>query len=357
MVMRKRLRLKPHDRQVMVITGATSGIGLSTARAACARGAKLVLAARNEDALRAVRDDLIGKGGEVVVVAADVGREADVRAIAEAAIKAFGGFDVWVNNAGVSIFGPITETPLADQRRLFDTNYWGVVHGSLVAVEHFRERDGGGILINIGSTLGDLPLPLQGVSSAAKAAVASFTKALRMELLAEHAPVSVTLIKPSAVDTPYKDHARNLTAVAVHDPLPVYATPLVADAILYAARNRVRELTVGTAGGVLGALNALAPFAAEPLMAWAAPRLERDAVRRSNPGDNLHHASQDLRERTFQTGVRQSSLYSTAQMRPKATFGLALLAGIAAGVALLQVGRPSRSDDDTDVDEPKRKRR
>ncbi|MDR3513251.1 MAG: SDR family oxidoreductase [Caulobacteraceae bacterium] len=351
--MRKRLRLKPLGKQVMVITGATSGIGLSTARAACAKGVRLVLAARNEEALKAVRDDLAGKGAQVAIVAADVGREADVRAIAEAAISAFGGFDVWVNNAGVSIFGPISATPLDDQRRLFDTNYWGVVYGSLAAVEHFRDRDGGGVLINIGSTLGDLPLPLQGVSSASKAAVASFTKALRMELMAEHAPVSVTLIKPSAIDTPYKDHARNLTGVAVRNPPPVYATPLVADAILYAAHNHVRELTVGTAGGFLGALNAVLPFAAEPLMAWAAPKLERDAVgRRAALGDNLHHPGQDLRERSFQAGVREASLYSTAQMRPKATLGLAVLAGIAAGVALLRVSKGARRPADAEAAPP-----
>lgn len=355
--MRNRLKLKPLAKQVMVITGATSGIGLSTARAAAARGVRLVLAARNEDALKAVRDDLKGKGAEIAIVCADVGREGDVRAIADAAVEAFDGFDVWVNNAGVSIYGPLAEVPLADQRRLFDTNYWGVVYGSLAAVEHFREREGGGVLINIGSTLGDLPLPMQGASAASKAAVASFTKALRMELMAEHAPVSVTLIKPSAVDTPYKDHARNLTGAAVREALPVYAAPLVADAILYAARNRVRELTVGATGGVLGALNILAPFAAEPLMAWAAPKLAHNGETRLMGGDNLHHAGQDLRERTFQTGVRRSSLYSTAQMRPKATLGLALLAAVAAGVALLQVGRSGRSDDDTEVDEPRRKRR
>lgn len=353
--MRNRLRLKPLAKQVMVITGATSGIGLSTARAAAARGVRLVLAARNDEALKAVRDDLAGKGAEVAIVRADVGREADVAAIAEAAIKAFDGFDVWVNNAGVSIHGPVEEVPLADQRRLFDTNYWGVVYGSLVAVEHFRGREGGGVLINIGSTLGDLPLPLQGVSAASKAAVASFTKALRMELMAEHAPVSVTLIKPSAVDTPYKDHARNLTGAAVREHQPVYAAPLVADAILYAARNRVRELTVGTAGGVLGALNAVVPFAAEPLMAWATPKLEQNGETRLMGGDNLHHAGQDLRERTFQTGVRRSSLYSTAQMRPKATLGLALLAGLAAGFALLHAGRDRK--DDSEVDPPKRDRR
>ncbi len=337
--MRKRLRLKPIGKQIMVITGATSGIGLSTARAAAARGARLVLAARNEDALKAVRDDLTGKGAQVIYAVADVGVEAQVRTIADAAITAFGGFDVWVNNAGVSIFGPIRATPIADQRRLFETNYWGVVYGSLAAVDHFLDREGGGVLINLGSSLGDLPLPLQAANSASKAAVASFTKALRMELMAERAPVSVSLIKPSAIDTPYKDHARNLTGAAVRNPPPVYATPLVADAVLYAASHRVRELTVGSSGGLLGALNLLAPSAAEPLLAWAAPRLEKDAGGRRALDDNLHHAGHDLRERSFQAGVRETSLYSTAQMRPKTTFALALLAGLTAGAALFGARR------------------
>lgn len=337
--MRNRLRLKPLSKQVMVITGATSGIGLSTARAASARGVRLVLAARNEDALRAVRDDLAAKGGKVAIVAADVGVEADVRGIADAAVAAFGGFDTWINNAGVTILGALSATPIEDQRRLFETNYWGVVYGSLVAVHHLKQREGGGALINIGSTIGDLALPMQGAVSASKAAVANFTKALRMELMAEHVPVSVTLIKPSAVDTPYKEHARNLTGQAAPNPSSVYATPLVADAILYAARHPARELTVGTTGGLLAALNAVAPSAAEPLMVLAAPKSGDEAAAHPAADDNLHHAGRDLRERSFQAGVRETSLYSTAQMRPKTTFALALLAGLAAGAALFGVRR------------------
>jgi short-subunit dehydrogenase len=331
--MRNRLRQKPLGKQVIVITGATSGIGLSTARAAAARGARLVIAARNEDALKAVRDDLAAKGAKVAYAVADVGVEAQVRAIADAAVSAFGGFDTWVNNAGVSIYGPITATPLDDQRRLFETNYWGVVYGSLVAVEHLKHRDGGGSLINLGSTIADLPLPMQGEQAASKAAVAAFTKALRMELMAEHAPVSVTLVKPSAVDTPYKEHARNLIGQELKGPSAVYATPLVAEAILYAARQPVRELTVGATGGLLAALNAVAPSAAEPIMAWAASRMGgKGAVVAA--GDNLHHAGRDLRERSFQAGVRETSLYSAAQMRPKTIMALALVAGVAAGAAL-----------------------
>ena len=209
------LKLKPLARQVVVITGATSGIGLSTARAASAKGARVVLAARNEEALKAVEADLKSKGANVVHVVADVGRESDVRRIAETAITAFGGFDTWVNNAGVSIVGPLTETSVEDHRRLFETNYWGVVNGSLVAVEHFRTRAGGGALINIGSVLGDLAIPLQGAQAAAKHAVRVFTDTLRMELADERAPVSLTLIKPSAIDTPIDNHTRNLTGAAI----------------------------------------------------------------------------------------------------------------------------------------------
>jgi short-subunit dehydrogenase len=334
------LKLKPLAEQAIVITGATSGIGLSTARAAAARGASLVLAARNEEALKSVAADLAAKGAKVVYAVADVGQERDVRAIADLAVAQFGGFDTWVNNAGVSIVGPLTETPIEDQRRLFETNYWGVVYGSLVAVEHFRGRNGGGALINLGSVLSDMAVPERGAYCASKHAVKGFTNALRMELLAQRAPVSVTLIKPSSIDTPFKDHARNLTDAPVKNPPPVYATPLVAQAILYAAEHRVRELTVGAGGRVLTLLNTLAPLAAETMMAWTLPALSRErAGERRVLGDNLHQAGPDLRERSFYKNVRETSLYTAAQMRPKATFTMALFAAGAAVAAFALGGR------------------
>lgn len=335
------LKLKPLASQVIVITGATSGIGLSTARAAAARGASLVLAARNEDALRSVAADLTAKGAKLAYAVADVGDPLDVRAVADLAIARFGGFDTWINNAGVSIFGLVTETPIEDQRRLFETNYWGVVHGSLAAVEHFRARDGGGALINVGSVLSDMAAPQRAAYCASKHAVKGFTNALRMELMELRAPVSLTLIKPSSIDTPFKDHARNLTGFPVKNPPPVYATPLVAQAILYAAEHRVRELTVGAGGRALTLLNMLAPLVVEPLMAWTLPALSRergDGARRAL-GDNLHHAGPDLRERSFYKNVRETSLYASAQMRPKATFTVALFAAAAAMAAFALGGR------------------
>ena len=328
------LKLKPVGEQVIIITGATSGVGLATARAAAARGAKLVLTSRNEAALEAVRADLAAKGASVAYAVADVADRAALQAVADLAVERFGGFDTWVNSAGVSIFGPISKTPMEDQRRLFETNYWGLVNGSLIAAEHFRTRPGGGALINIGSVLGDVAIPPQGVVSASKHAVKGFTNALRMELIGQRAPVSVTLIKPWALDTPYKDHARNLTGMAVRNPPPVYGASLAAQAILHAAEHRVRELTVGGGGQALAIVNAVAPFLAEPLLAWAAPALSRDGSgRRGSLVDNLYEPGQEPRERSFQRAVRETSLYTSAQMRPKTTLTLAVLAGVAASVA------------------------
>jgi short-subunit dehydrogenase len=339
--------LKPVSAQTIVITGATSGLGLATARLAAGRGAKLLLTARNEQALRALCEELHARGGVAAYEPADVADEAQMRAVAAKADSLYGGFDTWINNAGVGIYGKLEETPLEDQRRLFETNYWGVVNGSLVAAEHLKARAGGGAIINVGSVLSDFAIPIQGAYSASKHAVKGFTNVLRMELMREGAPVSVTLIRPSAIDTPYKDHARNLTGAPVKNPAPVYAAPLVAQAILYAASHKTRELSVGSSGPILAALGAIAPWAAEPILAWAAPALQRDEEgRRGTRTDNLHQAGQDLRERAYYKGVRESSLFASAQMRPRATLAIAVVAGLAAGAAFFggrKIGRAAET--------------
>src|SRR5205814_10458565 len=179
---------------------------LATARMAAASGARLVLAARSSNALRELADEITRRGGEAMHVTADVGKAEDVRGIVRAAEDRFGGFDTWVNNAAVAIYGKLVEIPIEDMRRLFEANFWGVVYGSLEAARHLRRR--GGALINIGSTLSDRAIPIQGMYSASKHAVKGFTDALRMELEAEGAPVYVTLTKPGAVHTPYTHHAK-----------------------------------------------------------------------------------------------------------------------------------------------------
>lgn len=203
-----RICLKPIDQQTIVITGASSGNGLATAEEAVARGAAVVLAARNLEALKEIAVRLRSGGGRVAVCAADVSDPPDIDRIAASAVAHFGGFDAWVNNAAAATYGTMEQVTPEDHRRIFDVNYFGVLHGSLVAARHLRSR-GGGAIVNLGSVLSDRAMILQGPYSASKAAVQAATDALRMELERDGAPVSVTLIKPAAIHTPYPEHARN----------------------------------------------------------------------------------------------------------------------------------------------------
>ena len=310
------LKLKDLKDQVMVITGASSGIGLVTARMAATRGVRLVLNARNEDALRKVTKEINAAGGQAIHVAGDVGRFQDVQKISDEAIRHFGGFDTWVNNAGVSIYGPVLDQSLQDQRRLFDTNYWGVVHGSIVACAHLRSR--GGALINVGSVLSDIAIPIQGTYCATKHAVKGYTDALRLELEEEGAPISVTLIKPSAIDTPYTQHAKNLMPVEPQNPPPVYAPETVAEAILHCAENPERDLYVGGGGKVLATAGQHAPRLTDKLMAAAMFDVQKsERPKPVNRRDSLHAPIQDGKERGGYPGyVAESSVYTKAAMHP-----------------------------------------
>ena len=320
---------KPISAQTVVLTGATSGIGLATARLLAGRGANLVLVARNEPALKALAEELKVKGAKVEVVTADVADETALRQAASIAASRFGGFDAWVNNAGVVIYGRISDTPVEDQRRLFETNYWGMVLGTRIAVEHLRGRQGGGTLINVGSVAGDLSVPVQGIYSASKHAVKGFTNALRMELMTDAPGIQVTLIKPSAIDTPIKEHGKNLTGAPVTNPPPVYATPLVAEAILHALERPARELTVGFGGRALVWFGQFFPALTQPVYSRAVPVLTRAKEDTGPGGDSLHAPGKDLRERAPYPYVRETSLWLQAQKRPAVT------ASVVAGVGLL----------------------
>lgn len=338
--------LKPLNEQSIVITGATSGIGLATARRAARAGARVFLIARGEQDLRRLCEELQAEGARCAWAVADVADFESLQAAASKCLRLFGGFDTWVNNAGVSIYGPIRETTLEDQRRLFETNYWGAVNGSLVAVEHLRDRPGGGAIVNVGSILSDLPLPIQGVYSASKHALKGFTNALRMELIREQAPVSLSLVKPAAVDTPYSKHARNLTGYAVANPQPVYAAHVVADTILYCASHPIREITVGGGGRLIAGFYAAAPGLAEPLFARFAPSLMRDRSSAYQPyDDGLYDPTEDgLDDEVHYPMVRQFSLLAEARKHPGVTGGIvAVLAGIGLATVLMnQRSGPTR---------------
>jgi NAD(P)-dependent dehydrogenase (short-subunit alcohol dehydrogenase family) len=326
-----KIKLKKLKDQVMVITGASSGIGLVTARLAANGGARLVLNSRNEEALCRISEEINAAGGQAIYVAGDVGKFEDVRRIADEATRRFGGFDTWVNNAGVSIYGRVLDQSLEDQRRLFETNYWGVVHGSTIACGHLRIR--GGALINIGSVLSDRAIPIQGTYCASKHAVKGYTDALRMELEEEGAPIAVTLIKPSAIDTPYRQHAKNLLPVEPLNPPPVYAPDVVAEVILHCAQNPERDVYVGGGGKALSAFGYYAPRVTDKVMEATMFDLQQsDQPRTAIRKDSLHAPSEDGAERGGYPGhVAESSAFTKASLHPVLTG--AVIAG--AGLALI----------------------
>ena len=277
------IKLKPLDEQVMVITGASSGIGLATAEAAAEAGAKLVLAARSGETLADIVDRLGAVNTDVVHVTADVAEPDAVQQIAQAAIARFGGIDTWVNNAAVSIYGRLEEVSLDDARRLFDVDFWGVVHGSLTALRAMRER--GGAIINVGSEVSDAIVPLQGYYSAAKHAVKGFTDALRVEVQeVDKLAVAITLIQPTAVDTPFPQHGRNYLDKEPKLPTPMIAPEKVAAAILEAATDPTTEVKVGAMAKLNAAIAKLSPTLAKKLEAMQAGRQQYDEPPRDPEG-------------------------------------------------------------------------
>jgi short-subunit dehydrogenase len=331
--MSQKLRLKSLREQVIVITGASSGIGLTTARLAAERGARLVLAARSEQALRQLEGEINTAGGEALAVVADVGKEEDVRHIADAAVTRFGGFDTWINDASVSIYGKLAEVPIEEHRRLFETNFWGMVYGSLIAAKYLVQR-GGGALINVGSTVSDRAIPLQGMYSASKHAVKGFTDALRMEIEADEAPISVTLIKPGSINTPFPRHAKNYMEREATLPPPVYAPDVVARTILYCCEHPERDVFVGAGGKMIAASGQYAPRLTDRFMErnlFEQQKKDAPPSRR----DSLFAASEDLAERgDYEGHTMESSVYTKASLHPWVTRALVIGAGLAA-VALL----------------------
>lgn len=324
--------LKPLDQQVIVVTGGSSGIGLAAARRAAEKGARLVLAARNTEALAKIKTDLEALGTGVEYVTADVGDRDDVRRITRAAVERFGGFDTWINDAGAATYGKIVDTPVEDMRQVFETNFWGVVHGSLEAIEHLRTRPGGGKLINLGSVLSDFAIPEQGPYVSSKHAVKGFTHSLRIEMEQMRLPVSVTLIKPSAIATPYKDHARNLMDKPATLPQPLYGPNVAADAILYACQHDVRDLTVGFAGRGQQMFQQYLPGVADGMFALFGSMMQKDdrPQEELNREGNLYTPEPDGEERSDNRFVRNWSAYTAAQTHPRTTAALAVVGGLLA---------------------------
>jgi short-subunit dehydrogenase len=221
-------------------------------------------------------------------VVGDVSKRQDMERVAAEAIKRFGRIDTWVNNAGLGMYGRLEETPEQDARRLFDINYWGVVNGSLAALPHLRTN--GGALINVGSEVSDAAVPILGHYAASKHAVKGFTDSLRIEVeRIDKAPVSITLIQPTAVNTPFPQRARNYTDREPKLPTPQIDPEKVARAILHAAVHGGRDVTVGMMAKLNTTTSQLVPALADRFSAKQVERQHYDQPP-VHPEGTLHQA-------------------------------------------------------------------
>jgi short-subunit dehydrogenase len=270
---------------VVVITGASSGIGKAAALEFADRGARLVLAARRTEALERTREECAHRGAPAHTVPVDVTEEGDVQELARRALDRHGRIDVWVNAAAVYSAGLFTETPPEAFRRVIETDFFGYVHGARAALPIFK-RQGRGVLINVGSMVSKLSEPYFSAYVAAKHAVHGFGKSLRQELTLEGAKnVHVCTVMPATIDTPFFQHAANYTGRVLKALPPVYSAARVAEVIADCAEHPKREVFVGNSARLFNFQYRLSAALAETALAKMVARGHFYPDRRALPTD------------------------------------------------------------------------
>lgn len=272
------------DDSVIVVTGASSGIGRATALTLAERGASLILSARSAAVLEEVVRDCEARGAAATAVEADVARREDVEEIARHAVERFGGFDGWVNGAAVMAYGSFWDIPMDSYRRVVEVNLFGTVHGARTAIDHFLER-GSGVLVNVSSLYGRITTPFVNPYVVSKHAVRGLTNSLRQEM-AELSDVDVAGVYPQAVDTPIFRQAANYTGREL-TALPLTIDPQrVAHVIVQCLQRPRSEVIVGWFGHVLAVGRALLPRVYERVAPYAMERLAfRDAESPESDGN------------------------------------------------------------------------
>ncbi len=332
--------------EVVVVTGASSGVGRAVARAYGARKAKVALLARNQEALEACAAEIRQAGGEARVYVVDVSDADAVDRAAASAVQQWGRIDTWVNVAMATVFAPVKDTTAAEFRRVTEVSYLGYVHGTLAALRHMLPRDSGTI-VQVGSALAYRSIPLQSAYCAAKAAIRGFTDSLRCELIHDGSNVRLTHVHLPAVNTPQSERQRNKMPKRQQPVPPLFSPESIAEAILWAADTAPREMLVGapTVKAVLGQKVIAGPLDSYLAHAGWEPQFvdeqndqSGDILFETLPGDPGAHGEYRERERGADMQMRM-------RMNPVASTLIALGIGVGVGAAMLVRGA-SRSADD-----------
>jgi NAD(P)-dependent dehydrogenase (short-subunit alcohol dehydrogenase family) len=275
---------KPINEQIVAVVGAASGIGRETARQFAERGARLVVADNDEEGLQTLVDEIQRAGGQVISITADVSNFTQVTAIASLAEQEYGRLDTWAHIAGVGVYATFAETTPEEFRRVLDVNLMGEVHGAKASIPLLARE--GGTLICISSVEARRSLPLHSAYAASKHGVDGFLEALRVELLHDRVPVTVTQILPATINTPFFDKARTKMGVKPLGLPPLYEPRVVANAILYAAEHPTRDLVVGGAGKMLLNTQRISPRLLDRVLAVVGFRGQKTSEPRSVDAPN-----------------------------------------------------------------------
>jgi NAD(P)-dependent dehydrogenase (short-subunit alcohol dehydrogenase family) len=235
--------METKSQKIVVVTGASAGVGRAVAHEFGRHGATVALIARGREALNDVAREVESRGGRAIVLALDVSSWAAVREAADRVVGIFGRIDVWVNNAMVSVFSPVAEMKADEYRRVTEVTYLGTVHGTLAALAHMKPRNRGAI-IQVGSALAYRSIPLQSAYCGAKHAVLGFTESLRVELLHDKSEVTVSMVELPAVNTPQFRWVRSRLPNRPQPVPPIFQPELIARAVYWTSQTRVRETCI-----------------------------------------------------------------------------------------------------------------
>lgn len=280
------MKLKPIDQQVVVLMGASSGIGRLAALEFARRGAKVVVSARSEEGLRTLVDEIRQSGGEAIYLVADTAQFEQAKAVADRAVRTYGRLDTWVHLAAVALYATFEQTTPQEFEQVIKITLIGQANGAMAALPHLKHK--GGALIHITSVEAVRAFPFHSAYAAAKHGVAGMVEAMRSEF--EHAgyPISVTNIMPPSTNTPLFNKARTKIGVKPMPAPPIYQPEAVVDAILHAAEHPVRDIAVGGMGKGITASQRVSPKLVDTLMQGVGFSSQRtDEPKSANAPDNL----------------------------------------------------------------------